>query len=441
MPVPISRHSPTPIVAKNDPAGVIPSANGNGIPGWKGPIADAARFLGTYIVMPTESLLLIAAWVAAAWLYDKWDRFPHLVITSPEKRCGKTTLLDLLALIVPRPRPTTNLSPAVLYRLVTHDRPTLLMDESQSLSRRGSEASEVIREILNAGISKGAVVLRCGGERCEEIQEFSVYSPKVIALIGALDSVLADRCLPIELNRKTGADAVQRYRSRVVEPIGRKLHDRLEQWAVAHGETAAQVYDDLEPFPIDNDRMAELLLPLQAVLSLDGSAGIGGIAGVSGVTPLAMLRAYANGLDERDRQQEMHSDGVRLLAACRDIFERVNAVPGDGLFMPTVKLISDLIARDEEPWARYTRGGPITDEALAKLLRPYGIKSGRNKTQKQRGYFATFFEDAWSRYLAPAPHSGENPATPASPPNAAIRGNIGRSVADRQKAAKKGGVQ
>ena len=282
--------------------------DGRDFSGYPEPLRDAMNFLADYVVLPESSVLVIAAWVIAAWLADVWDRFPHLAITSPEKRCGKTLLLELLFPIVPRPLYTTNISPAALYRAVQRDKPTLLMDESQSISRRGSEASEVIREILNAGIGKNARVIRCGGANHDEIHEFSVYSPKVFALIGDLDGVLSDRCLPVPMKRKTKEHKVERYRSRKVEADGKVLHDKLEQWAAANGEKIAEVYDTVQSFNIDNDRMADLLTPLQAVLTVLG-----------GEEPLDILQKYACGLDERDREQETQSPGVRLLVACREM--------------------------------------------------------------------------------------------------------------------------
>jgi hypothetical protein len=344
------------------------------------------------VVLPDESLLVISAWTMAAWLISIWDKFPHLAISSPEKRCGKTLLLDLLFLIVPRGRYTTNVSPAALYRLIQAERPTLLMDESQSISRRGSEAAEVVRELLNGGVGRNARVLRCGGDRYEQIQEFSVYCPKAFALIGAPDAVLADRCLPITLVRKTDADFRKRYRSRIVDPIGKKLAGKIQQWAKENSKKVASVYDKLEPFPIENDRMAELLMPLQAVLS------------VSAPGAMDLLARYAHSLDERDRQQENQTPGVRLLAACRDEFKGI-------AFMATTTLISRLVDRSEEPWGRWNHGSPITAEALANLLRPYGIKSARNKDQTARGYYAADFCDAWARYLV----SLKKPSIPANP--------------------------
>jgi putative DNA primase/helicase len=287
------------------------------------------------------------------------------------------------------------------------------MDESQSLSRRGSEASEVMREILNAGIGKNAKVVRCGGQRMDEIQEFSVYGPTVFAMIGEPDSVLADRCLPVALRRKTKQDQVQRYRSREVEEIGAEVKAELEQWARENVEKVKEAYDRLEPFAIENDRMADLLMPLQAVVSvadLDGSDGLAGI-----------LRKYAESLDVRDQEADRQDPGVRLLVACQEIFTETAKALGCpsvlGVFLSTEFLLRALVGRIEEPWATYTRGVPITAEALAKLLREYGIRSERNRDQSARGYVAARFKDAWDRYLAcpsKKPPSPPNPDTTAN---------------------------
>jgi hypothetical protein len=361
----------------------------------EGVAGEIASFLAEYIVAPPLSLLAIAGWVLAAWLMDVWDRFPHLAISSPEKRCGKTRLLQLLELITPNAYSTTNISPAALYRLIAQQQPTLLLDEAQSISRRGSEASEVIREILNAGIDKNAKVLRCGGEKNDEIVEFKVYSPKVVALIGALDGVLADRCLPINLKRKTKASSVLPYRSRLVAPRAAELQEKIKQWTQEHADKIASVYDRLEPFGIDNDRLAELLLPLQVVLQVAAPAQV------------EMLEKYALEVDAKDKEAERRSDGVRLLAACRAIFaEKAKDHPKDGRFIGTGNLIIELVSRAEEPWATFGHGKPITAEALANLLRPYGIESHRNRSQTERGYSAHDFQDAWERYLEPKPADG-----------------------------------
>jgi hypothetical protein len=340
-----------------------------------------AEFLTDYVSLPEMTPLVIAAWVTAAWMLPAWDRFPHLCISSPEKRSGKTRLLELLNLIVPKPLFTSNISPAALYRTIEKTRPTLLFDEAQSLSRPGSEAGEVMKEILNAGIGKDSKVVRCQGKN-HEAKEFSIYSPKVFAMIGYPDGVLADRSLPVPMRRKTDTDEVQRYRSRTIEPRGHEIRDQLKAWSEENSEYAALLYDALEPFDIENDRMAELLLPLQCVLRIEGGEG------------METLERYAFSLDERDKQKETQSPSIQLLVACREIMK-------DAKFIPTAELIEHLVSREEEPWQNWNRGAGLNPESLAKLLRPYGIKANPDKRRKIRGYYVADFADAWKRYLSP----------------------------------------
>ena len=371
-------------------------------------IEEAARFLTDYVSLPPYTPTIIAAWVLAAWLSVVWDRFPHLSIYSPEKRCGKTRLLEVLKLIVPNPIFTSSISAAALYRVIGGSliRPTVILDEAQSLSRVRSESAEALRELFNAGIEKDAKAVRCGGKKMEEVKEFSTYSPKIFAQIGEPDAILADRSLPIEMKRKTGQDVVQRFHIREVQPRAQALRDRLERWAKENEENAAEVYSSMiEPLNIANDRMEDLLMPLQTVLVWDDM-----LSGGSGVEAQSLntLSAYATSLEERDKSEESQSWGVRLLTACREIFESEK----DTSFMPTATLIVNLVSRTEEPWHRWNRGEGMTPEALAKLLRLYKIRPTHNKDKTQRGYYVSDFSDAFERYLLPL----EKPSNPSSPP-------------------------
>ena len=109
-----------------------------------------------------------------------------------------------------------------------------------------------------------------------------------------------------------------------------------------------------------------------------------------------------------------------LLTACREIITNNVPPPYKSLFIPTFNLILALTQRDEEPWATYSHGKPISPEGLAELLRQYGIRSTKNKAQTYRGYTANQFEASWRRYLSPAVHSVPTPVpplkTPANPP-------------------------
>src|ERR1700734_3258402 len=72
---------------------------------------------------------------------------PRLAATSPEKRCGKTTLLKILLAACPHALPSSNVSVATLYRIIQTERPTLILDELDSFL----PGNEGLRGILNSG--------------------------------------------------------------------------------------------------------------------------------------------------------------------------------------------------------------------------------------------------------------------------------------------------
>src|SRR5262249_35715629 len=105
---------------------------------WPDPVDGAAlvdeivNLLKQYIVMPDGSPEAVALWAVLTYLIDATDILPILGITSPEKRCGKSLLLDILAGIVHRHIPAGNISTAALFRAVEAYRPTLLIDEADT---------------------------------------------------------------------------------------------------------------------------------------------------------------------------------------------------------------------------------------------------------------------------------------------------------------------
>jgi hypothetical protein len=109
---------------------------------------------------------------------------------------------------------------------------------------------------------------------------------------------------------------------------------------------------------------------------------------------------------------------VLLLADIRDIFETggpdVYATKEDGKQIKSEKLIANLIAREDRPWAEFGRARkPITAIGLASLLRGYKIKPGTIRIglgdeDTAKGYRHAQFVDVFKRYLPP-----RKPVTPS----------------------------
>src|SRR5438094_829259 len=93
-------------------------------------------FFRLYVVFPYEAALVAAVlWVAHTHAVDAFDVTPYLAVTSPEKRSGKTRLLEVAELLVSRPWRVVRPTEAVLFRKIEKDCPTLLLDEVDAIFR------------------------------------------------------------------------------------------------------------------------------------------------------------------------------------------------------------------------------------------------------------------------------------------------------------------
>lgn len=129
---------------------------------------DGARLLdgmaaavGRFLSASDEVFKAVALWAVYTFAYDLFDTSPLLAIVSPEKRCGKTTLLTLLQGLVPRHLSIANITAAALFRTVEKYRPTLLIDEADSFLTNNEE----LRGVLNSGHRRAtAFVIRTVGD-------------------------------------------------------------------------------------------------------------------------------------------------------------------------------------------------------------------------------------------------------------------------------------
>ena len=168
-------------------------------------LADAT---GRYVVMTESARHAVALWAVHSYLVDQSMISPRLAIRSPVKGCGKTTLLDVLTCVVPRPLLAANVSPSAIFRVIEGHRPTLLIDEADTLFGEGDDA---LRGVLNSGHRRGGSVLRTVGDD-HEPRAFATYAATAIALIGTLPGTLADRSIDIGLARRKADEKVDAFR-------------------------------------------------------------------------------------------------------------------------------------------------------------------------------------------------------------------------------------
>ncbi len=88
--------------------------------------------LRQYVVLAAPQRDALTAFVLHTWAYDAAEATAYVLISSAERESGKTRLLEILSLYVAEPWLTGRVTAAVLMRKIDRDRPTLLLDESDS---------------------------------------------------------------------------------------------------------------------------------------------------------------------------------------------------------------------------------------------------------------------------------------------------------------------
>lgn len=329
-----------------------------------------------YVVLPDGAAEAMALLVVHAYAHDAAAISPLAVLSSPTKRCGKTTVLQIVHALVPRPVFTANVSPASLFRSIEAFRPTLLVDEADTFLK----LSEEMRGLLNAGHTRAvAMVLRTVGDE-HEPRLFSTWAPKWVALIGRLSGTLEDRAIVIPMRRRAPAERVERFRADRIDDTFEPYRQSLARWAADHLDELRKA-DPVVPEEL-HDRASDNWRPLLAIADLAG-----------GDWPERARKAARtlSGVENDD------SLSVQLLADVREVFQQ-----GGLDRMSSAVLIEKLVQLPERPWPESRPAGkPINDRQLARLLKPFGIgpKVVRIGDSTPRGYDMEGLEDAFERYL------------------------------------------
>lgn len=361
-----------------------------------GPLEDGAALLdevyqaqGRYVVFPDEhSARATTLWVAATHGINFWNAAPRLVIISPQKRCGKTRFMDVVAAMSHRPLVTVNATSAAVFRSLNGERPpTLFLDEADTVfgTKRAAEQNEDLRALLNAGHQRGRPALRCVGPQ-QIPMEFPTFAMAALAGIGTMPDTITDRAINITMRRRMFGEHVSQFRVRRDEPVLHGLRERLAVWVQGHAEELTNAEPDM---PVE-DRAADTWEPLIAIADAAG-----------GEWPRMAREACVALVAGAEDAQEDRSIQIRLLTDIRNIFSGEEVE-----FLSSVQLVQRLKAITESPWGDWD----LTTSKLAHHLAPFGIKPGHNVERTVRGYRLEFFHDAFQRYTRPDPSnlSGHN---------------------------------
>ncbi|MFJ7592288.1 DUF3631 domain-containing protein [Streptomyces sp. NPDC097617] len=351
--------------------------------------------ISRYVVLPSpEAFTAVTLWVAATHIQPALQHAPRLAVVGPTKGCGKSRLLDVLHETVHQPMMTVNTSPAVMFRIIGKNPPTLLVDEADTIFGPKAGDKEDLRGLLNAGHQRNRPAWRISGPE-HKPTAFHTFAMAALAGIGDRPDTIMDRAVVIRMQKRKPGERVSPFRSRDAVPELTALRQRLAAWLTPLRTTAGGL---VPPMPVE-DRAADTWEPLVTVADLAG-----------GLWP-DLARAACLAMTRHEVGQDAETTlKTRLL---RDI-RRIYAEHGNPPALPTADLLAGLIQDIDSPWPEYGTKG-LNSYHLGALLRDFGVSPANqrfNNGRQAKGYVRNQFLDPWARYCP-------EPAIPADPePNA-----------------------
>jgi putative DNA primase/helicase len=359
---------------------------------------ELESLLTRFVILPDFAAETLALWILHTYAFELRDVSTYLGVESPEKRCGKTTLLSILSRLANRPVAAANISPSAFFRVIEEMRPTLLIDEADTFLRGNDE----LRGILNAGYTRDtAYVVRVtqadGDSRSSEgsaarpgprsagssLLRFSCWCPKVLAAIGRLPDTLADRCIVIRMQRKTIHEDCERLRNFEVSNLRERCAQFVNENRAAIGSAEPEIPESL------HDRAADIWEPLFVLADLAG--------GDWPHKARVAAEALATGAQGRS------PIGAFLI----DIYCGIALTKTDRI--SSRDLVAWLNGFADRPWhelpgLRIVNCGQrkaVTELWLAQQLRPYGIrpKTIRISDKTQKGYTEADLLEPFTRYV------------------------------------------
>jgi Protein of unknown function (DUF3631) len=389
-----------------------------------GLLTDIEAVIKKHVVLSDHAAAALAVWVLHTWTFELRDIVAYVAIESPEKRCGKTTLLSVLAAMAHKSLIASNVTVGALFRAIDTCSPTLFIDEADTfLAGNG-----IMRGIINSGNTwRPAYVLRLSKSKRTEkaprtlipafdenhpvavpsplpfygrgegqgevrvhmerrtaaqtestdtgLKKYSCWCPKVIAMIGQVPDTIADRSIVVKMSRKLVTESC----APLAELNAAEIRSKCARFALDARDSIAQSAkirgDGL------NDRAADTFDPLYVIARLAGAEWEQKLH----VAALALNLAAQS--DSSGAELLLDIVAIFILSVREKIFSRILAETlregGCGLRSLALKYSS------------------FNEHRIAQILRPYGIRPGAIRIGKEvnKGYYLADFKEVLERYI------------------------------------------
>jgi len=338
-----------------------------------------------HLVLPPGAADAMALWTVHCHCFEAFSFTPRLQFKASDPGSGKSTAMELLKGVVPKPLETETCTAAFLFRVIELLAPTVLLDEADTYLRE----DEDMRGLVNAGVKPGGQAGRCVGDN-QEPRVFSCHTPIALAGLGSLAPTIEDRAIRITMKRRLASETIQPIEDST-RAHAAELQGKAARWANDH---AAELHSSRPDMAGLFNRAADRW---RALYSIAEAAG--------GDWPHLARKATAALTPAHDDAQSL---GLQLLGDIRTAFqadfeEHVAAGKEPAGWLGSAPLVERLVGMEGRPWAEMGRlRKPMTQNRLARMLQPYGVMPTKcgDEWNRVSGYKMTAFDDAFARNLA-----------------------------------------
>jgi putative DNA primase/helicase len=339
-----------------------------------------------YVVATDAIVTATTLWTPFTYVASIATHAPKLLFTFPEGDAGKSTALHVVRWMAQRPYAAVEATGAVLYRIIDRLKPTLFLDEADTLFQRRTALAHIANE---SWTNSGSKIPRARASD-KGYDEYDVYGAQAIGMKKLnMPDTTQSRSIICLIWPKLASESVEDFTYQDDDEF-KLIRRKLLRWAI---DNAVALRAARPEFPSGfNNRVRTNWKMLLAIADLAGTEWS------------KRARNAALGLESgRDEP----SEAIRLFAALRDIW-------GDAAARSSKSLCEALAAHPSGEWADFRNKGPIGQHRLAAMLRPFGIRPEHNlhlAENNQGGYQRKQFENAWARLLQkPKQDSPEEPS-------------------------------
>lgn len=324
----------------------------------------------------------IALWTIGTHLFESFDAFAYVTITSDTKRSGKTRLAEMVSFLCWRPKQFGAMTPATLFHTIDAEKPTIFFDEAEVLS---SESANTMRAVLNMGYRRGQAVPRKVAEyynpetqTMSQVKDFVVYCPKVFILIGDVMDTLRDRSIVIRMKR---GEPKERFTFELAKTEALPIVDQIKNQTDSIRSRVKEAFLSFNGVEFLTDRDEEIWTPLFilcSVLCPERIAELSRIAVDMATEKTQEKREYVN-LQGQEKKAEDDEYAKKLLAD-------LHAVINGEKWIRTSDALDKLKALPTSPWRKF-RGDGLTAMDMGFMLSRFGVSPQNIRPPKSRQVF------------------------------------------------------